>query len=197
MKNDIARIQSKIGVTPDGIVGRATVSALLRTLGLSAAPNPPAWPTQAEVRSGKSLFGTPGCENELVNLLPPYTLYYEGQPVRSIRVHRHIASHVQAALREVLEQYGTAEIHRLGLDQYGGSYNYRPSTGSNALSMHAWGIALDFAPATNAYRTRAPRATLSHPDCAPWWQIWESHGATSLGRSSGYDWMHLQFAKLR
>ena len=184
MKNDIARIQSKIGVTPDGIVGPATVSALMRTLGLSSTPTPPAWPTQAEVRSGKSLFGA------------PYTLYYEGRPVRTIRVHRHIASHVQAALREVLEHYGTEEIQRLGLDLYGGSYNYRPSTGSSALSMHAWGIALDFAPATNAYHTRAPRATLSHPDCTPWWQIWESHGATSLGRTRNYDWMHLQFAGL-
>ena len=195
MKNDIACIQKKIGVTPDGIVGPQTVRALKQALGLPLSSTP-IWPTQAEVRSGKSMFGAPGCEHELTALVPPYSLYFEGEQVRTIRVHRLIALHVKAALSEVLAHYGQAEIRRLGLDIYGGSYNYRSSTGSSALSMHAWGIALDFAPATNSYATRAPRATLSHPDCERWWQIWESHGATSLGRSRGYDWMHLQFARL-
>ena len=41
----------------------------------------------------------------------------------------------------------------------------------------------------------APAATLSHPDCAPWWEIWERHGAVSMGRVHDKDWMHLQFAK--
>ena len=63
--------------------------------------------------------------------------------------------------------------------------------------MHAWGIALDFAPDTNAYSPRAPRATLSHPDCDAWGRIWESHGAVSLGRERDMDWMHLQFARLK
>ncbi len=195
MKNDIARIQKHIGVTPDGIVGPRTVHALKLALGLPTATTP-TWPSQAEVRSGKSIFGPPGCESELTALVPPYTLYFEGEPVRTIRVHKLIATHVQTALREVLEHYGAAEIRRLGLDIYGGSYNYRSSTGSSALSMHAWGIALDFSPVANSYGTRAPRATLSHPDCERWWQIWESHGATSLGRTRNYDWMHLQFAGL-
>lgn len=195
MKNDIACIQKKIGVTPDGIVGPQTIRALKHALGLPQSTTPH-WPTQAEVRSGKSMFGAPGCEHELTALVPPYPLYFEGEQVRTIRVHRQIALHVKEALAEVLAHYGQAEIRRLGLDIYGGSYNYRSSTGSSALSMHAWGIALDFAPATNSYSTRAPRATLSHPDCERWWQIWESHGATSLGRSRDYDWMHLQFARL-
>lgn len=195
MKNDIARIQKHIGVTPDGIVGPLTIQALKQALGLPTA-TPPTWPTQAEVRSGKSIFGSPGCESNLVALVPPYPLYFEGEAVRTIRVHKLIATHVQAALREVLEHYGQSEIRRLGLDIYGGSYNYRSSTGSSSLSMHAWGIALDFSPAANSYATRSPRATLSHPDCERWWQIWESHGALSLGRARNYDWMHLQFARL-
>ena len=193
MKATIKAIQRAVGVTPDGIIGPLTLSAIAEKVG---ADVPPVWPTQAEVRSGKSMFGPAGCEGDLVSIAPPYTLYYEGQPLRTIRVHRLIATHVAAALREVLEHYGPAEIRRLGLDQYGGSYNYRSSTGGSTLSMHAWGIALDFAPATNAYSTHAPAATLSHPDCERWWQIWESHGATSLGRARGYDWMHLQFARL-
>lgn len=195
MKERIKQIQRKVGVVDDGIVGPLTVEAICAALLLPAAP--PLWPTQAHVRSGASCFGKPGNEGALTSIVPPYTLYFEGQAVRTIRVHELIAPHVQAALREVLEHYGQEGISRLGLDVYGGSYSYRSTSAGSALSMHAWGIALDFAPETNAYSTRAPRATLSCEECRRWWEIWESHGAVSLGRECGYDWMHLQFARLK
>lgn len=194
MNTSIRLIQQKLGVPADGIMGPQTLRAMMKVLDIT---EPPVWPTQAEVRQGTSRFGRPGNESMLSNITPPYPLLYDGKPVRSIRVHQAVALHVQQALREVLEHYGQAEIHRLGLDRYGGSYNYRSTTTGKALSMHAWGIALDFAPETNAYSTRAPRATLSHPDCETWWRIWESHGAVSLGRETDRDWMHLQFARLK
>lgn len=193
MKNTIRNIQRKVGTTPDGIIGPRTLSAIAAALGI---PTTPMWPTQKEVRSGTSIFGPAGQEENLVSLCPPYPLYYEGKTVRSIRVHRLIAPHVQQALQEILCHYGRENIHRLGLDLYGGSYNLRPTANGSALSMHAWGIALDFSPAANAYRTKRPRATLSSPECETWWQIWEAHGAISLGRQRDYDWMHLQFARL-
>lgn len=193
MKRKIKLIQAAVGVEADGIIGPRTVDALMAALKLEVAPQ---WPTQAAVRTGKSIFGLPGREDALVSIVPPYPLLYEGKPVRSIRVHGAIAPHVQAALQEVLDHYGQEEIRRLGLDQYGGSYNLRPTSSGGSLSMHAWGIALDFAPATNALRTKAPAATLSHPDCETWWRIWEAHGAVSLGRQRDFDWMHLQFARL-
>lgn len=193
MKTSIRRIQQHLGVPADGIIGPCTLRAISSALGIREIPS---WPSQAEVRRGTSVFGAPGREEELVSVLPAYPLYFEGRAVRSIRVHRLIAPHVQQALRQVLEHYGAEEIHRLGLDQYGGSYSYRPTSGGNALSMHAWGIALDFAPASNGLKVKSPRASLSHPDCDAWWDIWESHGAVSLGRARNYDWMHVQFARL-
>ncbi len=194
MRATIRRIQQHLGVEQDGCIGPVTLRAISAALGIQEIPT---WPTQAEVRRGSSIFGAPGQEELLVSIIPAYQLYYEGQPVRSIRVHRLIAPHVKTALEEVLLHYGGAEIKRLGFDQYGGSYNFRPTTTGRNLSMHAWGIALDFAPAANAYAFKSPRATLSHPDCEAWWRIWESHGAVSLGRERNYDWMHLQFAKLQ
>ena len=194
MKNDIIAIQKKVGVEADGLMGPVTIRAIRDALGIVT---PPSWPSQTEVRQGRSIFGKPGNEADLLNLSPPYPLYYEGKKVNSIRVHRLIARHVQAALEEVLAHYGLREIQRLGLNQYGGSYNYRACSGGNSLSMHAWGIALDFAPAENALNCKAPRASLSHADCRHWWEIWESHGAVSMGRERDYDWMHLQFAGLK
>lgn len=193
MKTQIRQIQQKIGVTADGVMGPQTLTALCRTLGIQS---PPVWPTQAEVRKGTSRFGRPGNEALLTNIVPPYPLLYEGRAVKTIRVHETVAVHVLAALREVLEHYGQESVHRLGLDLYGGCYNYRSTSAGSALSMHAWGIALDFSPAANAYHTRAPRASLSCKECERWWEIWESHGAVSLGRTKDYDWMHLQFARL-
>lgn len=194
MKDRIKQIQRRVGVVEDGIVGPLTVEAICAALQVPAPA--PVWPSQASVRAGKSCFGRPGNEAALVSILPAYPLYYEGKQVRTIRVHELVAPHVQQALREVLEHYGQEAIHRLGLDVYGGSYAYRATSSGASLSMHAWGIALDFAPECNAYSMRAPRATLSCAECIPWWEIWESHGATSLGRTCGYDWMHLQFASL-
>lgn len=193
MKPTICRIQQHLGLAQDGIIGPITLRAISSALGIGKAP---VWPTQAEVRRGTSIFGAPGREENLVNIIPAYQLYFEEKPVRSIRVHHLIAAHVKDALEEVQQHYGTAEIHRLGLDQYGGSYNFRPTATGKSLSMHAWGIALDFSPAANGYALKSPRASLSHPDCEAWWRIWESHGATSLGRARNYDWMHLQFALL-
>ncbi len=193
MKTTLRRIQTKLGVEADGILGPRTLAAMSKALGIV---EPPIWPTQEQVRHGNSLFGRPGNEGALVSIIPAYSLLYEGNPVSSIRVHELIARHVQDALREVFAHYGEAEILRLGLNQYGGCYNYRNTSRGRALSMHAWGIALDFAPQHNAYATRAPRASLSHPDCTAWWDIWEAHGAVSLGRECGYDWMHVQFARL-
>lgn len=185
--------QEELEVKADGIFGVKSLRAALKALEVEA---PPAWPTQALVRTGVSDFGRAGDESNLVSVIPPYTLYYEGKAVKTISVHRLIARHVRAALEEVLAAYGPTEIRRLGLDQYSGCYNYRATASGKTLSMHAWGIALDFSADGNAFSTHAPKATLSHPDCRKWWEIWESHGAVSLGRERDYDWMHLQFAAL-
>ncbi len=200
MKASIKRIQTRIGVTADGVIGPKTCAALEEWLGIAKVNGAVAaalktWPTQAEVRAGRSVFGKAGNEAVLVSIVPAYPLFYAGQAVRSIRVHQFIAEDVQQALQEVLDYYGPERIRELGLDQYDGSYAYRMTTGASSLSMHAWGIALDFAAATNAMNTHAPQATLSRPECAAWWEIWERHGAVSMGRVYDKDWMHLQFAR--
>lgn len=198
MTETIKLVQKKLGVTVDGIAGKKTWAAIAAALGVTntkaVVKN---WPSQAIVRSGLSIFGKPGDESNLLNIKPAYQLYYCGTPVKTIRVHKAIAADVEAALKEILAHYGLAEIKRLGLDQYSGSYNYRKSTGASSLSMHAWGIALDFAAEKNTYSMKKPQASLSKPECEMWWKIWEKHGAVSLGRECNYDWMHLQFAKLK
>ncbi len=193
MKEKIKDIQRKLGVEADGVIGPVTVAAMMKELGLPEGSGQ--WPTQKEVRSGKSVFGAPGSKR-LVRIVPPYPLYYDGGKVSSLAVHELVADDVVEALQEVLDVYGYARIKELGLDQYGGCYNYRKTTGGSTLSMHAWGIALDFCPDGNGMNDRAPEASLSREECRAWWDIWERHGAVSMGRARGFDWMHVQFARL-
>lgn len=196
--NTVQAIQQKVGVEADGVIGPVTIEAIARALGIAedASAEEGPIPPQSRVRLGKSLYGSPGCEENLVNVTPPYPLLYEGKPVKSIRVHRCIAARVERALRAVLEHYGQEAISRLGLDLYGGSYNYRSCTGGSSLSMHAWGVALDFDPEHNSYNMKRPRARFSGAEYEDWWRIWEEQGAISLGRQRDVDWMHLQFATL-
>lgn len=198
MTDTIKAIQKKVGVTADGIIGPKTVAALAKALNVTTKTDTGTqWPTQAEVRAEKSIFGKAGDENQLVSFKPAYPLYFDGRECKTIRVHRLIAPAVKSALEDILECYGTDGIKQLGLDQYSGSYSYRKTTTGTAMSMHAWGIALDFAAATNGYSTKKPKATLSIPACEKFWEIWESYGAVSLGRECDKDWMHLQFARLK
>jgi hypothetical protein len=203
MKETIKAVQKKLGVTVDGIAGKKTWAAIAKALGVNVGTNvgtnvgSNGWPTQAQVRAGTSVFGKAGNEGNLVNITPPYPLYYCGKQVKTIRVHKLIAEPVKNALADILAYYGLERIKALGLDQYSGSYNYRKSTGSSSMSMHSWGIALDFAAEKNTYSMKKPQASLSKPECEQFWKIWESYGAVSLGRELNYDWMHLQFAKLK
>lgn len=127
---------------------------------------------------------------------PAYPLYFEGRNVSTVRVHKLIARHVEAAFKEIAEAYTPEEIHALGLDDYSGSFNHRTTASGKSLSMHSWGIALDFAAGKNAYHQTRKTASLAKPECEKFWKIWESHGAVSLGRERNYDWMHVQFATL-
>ena len=182
-------VQHKVNAHVDGILGKETVNKIAGYLGLM-------WPSQAEVRTGRSIFGKAGDESNLVHVKPAYQLYFEGKKVSSVRVHKLIARHVEAAFKEIAEAYTPEEIHKLGLDDYSGSFNHRTTASGKSLSMHSWGIALDFAAGKNAYSQTRKTASLARPECDKWWEIWESHGAVSLGRERDYDWMHLQFASL-
>lgn len=193
--DSVTAIQRRVGAREDGIVGPKTLSLMADALNIYMRPA--MWPTQAEVRSGKSMFGAAGDEGNLVNMIPPYPLYYEGKQVKTIRVHRSVADSLGRVLKRVLEIYGLERIHALGLDVYGGCYNNRKTTTGKATSMHAWGVALDFDPANNAYATKKPKARFSAPEYNAWWDCWEQEGWTSLGRESDCDWMHVQAPSLK
>ncbi|MBB3772011.1 hypothetical protein FHS55_002620 [Angulomicrobium tetraedrale] len=155
------------------------------------------WPTQAGVRQFYGEPGSPACTTGMVDLAYPMRIAWDkSQVIRRFRCHEKVASAFQAVFAQTLDAYGIDAIQRLGLDLFGGCYNYRPMRGSNAWSMHAWGIAVDLDPERNQLKWGRDRAVFAKPDYERFWQIVEGQGLLSLGRARNYDWMHFQAALL-
>ena len=189
-------VQCKVGVAQDGVPGALTARAVADWLGVDV---PRVWPTQAEVRSGRSIFGKAGDEKQMVTVELPFPMrlsWDTGKVVTRISCHRLVADSLVRIFERTLKHYGMERVQALGLDLYGGCFNDRTVVGGQSKSMHAWGIAVDVDPDRNSYSCHAPHAGLNRVECEAFWGFVEDEGAVSLGRERDYDWMHFQFARL-
>lgn len=106
------------------------------------------WPhddTVAKIR----FFGKPG--TNLISLTPPFQMYYDKHPIKSLTVNEMVATSLLKVFTEILDQCGhdQAKIDALGVSNYGGCYNNRSIRGSTNISNHAFGAAIDLDPENN------------------------------------------------
>jgi hypothetical protein len=89
-------------------------------------------------------------KTNLVNIIPPFHIFYEGKRVKYIRIHRKCAASLKRVLTAILIAAKGDEktLRAWMIDQFSGSYNYRLKRNSNTLSCHAYGAAVDFAAAS-------------------------------------------------
>jgi len=163
---------------------------------VSSDANPNNWPAENEA-SMRAYFGAPG-EVELVRVPCPWTLalaWDQRKTTNRITCHEKVSESLERILHRVHEEYGDAEIRRLRLNLYGGSYNVRRKRGGTSWSTHAWGIAIDWDPDNNKLNWGRHQASLAKPEYDTWWGIWEDEGWVSLGRERNFDWMHVQAAR--
>lgn len=113
------------------------------------------WPADNQAALLK-FYGTPGpdVERQLVPVVPPFKMYYDGKPIKNIRFHRKAAPALTAALNEIWDHYGhdQKKIDALGISKYAGAYNPRKVRGSaTKWSNHAYGAAIDLNAEENGF----------------------------------------------
>lgn len=126
-------------------------------------------------------------------------LYARNAPATSetIRCHRLIRPHFEAALHRIHETFTPEEIVRLGLDVYGGCYNPRPIRNGKDWSKHAFAIASDWLQGENGLFTPFDQAAFGRPEYQTYLDIWQECGFANLGRMKSFnrDAMHMEFMK--
>ena len=131
----------------------------------------------------------------LVTIKLPYPMriaWDTDSSVNTMRCHRLVADKFLAVFNDLLVRYGYDKIKELGIDLYGGCFNYRRMRNGSAWSMHAWGVAIDLDPARNTLKETKRTARFARPEYKPMIDIFYKHGFISLGREKDFDWMHFE-----
>jgi hypothetical protein len=159
------------------------------------------WPLQSEMRA---FYGDPGrtaanAKWEAANLVTvplPWVAVasWDNQlKITKLRVHKLVAPSLSRVLEAIWSACGRSqsEIDKIGMNQVGGGYNFRPSRSGTMLSTHAYGAAVDFDPARNGMGDKTP-AMDSRVIAA-----FEKEGWVWGGRWLSPDGMHFQAARVK
>lgn len=142
-------------------------------------------------------YGQPNITGEgyLVTIDLPYAMriaWDTDKTIRKMRCHRMIAENLKSVFSDILKEYGEEKIKELGIDLFGGCFNYRKKRNGNSMSMHSWGIAVDLDPARNGLKSNKKTAQFAKPEYKKMIDIFYKHGFISLGVERDMDWMHFE-----
>ena len=115
--------------------------------------------------------------------------------VSSIRCHKLTADKLINVFNDILNEYGFSKIQELGINIFGGCFNYRKMRGGNDWSKHSWGIAIDLDPERNKLKETKRTARFAKDEYKPMIDIFYKHGFISLGVEKDYDWMHFEISQ--
>jgi hypothetical protein len=144
-----------------------------------------------------SKYGKPNVTGEgyLVTIDLPYPMKLAWDTdtiVYKMRCHKLVADKFLAVFNEIHRVYGYNKIVELGIDLFGGCFNFRKMRGGDDWSTHSWAIAIDLDPARNKLKETSKTARFARPEYKKMIDIFYKHGFISLGREKNYDWMHFQ-----
>ena len=142
-------------------------------------------------------FGTPNKEGKpyLVMIQLPYPMrlaWDTSKTVTRMRCHKDASEPFKRVFNDLLKHYGLAEIQRLGIDLFGGCFEFRLMRGGTQLSSHSWGTAIDLDPTRNKLKETKRTARFARPEYKPMIDIFYKHGFISYGVERDFDWMHFE-----
>lgn len=133
--------------------------------------------------------------NYLVTIELPYPMRLSWDKdiiVTKMRCHKAVAADFLNIFYELLEAYGIIKIQQLGIDLFGGCFNYRKMRGGSDWSRHSWGIAIDLDPERNGLKTKFKKAQFSKPEYKEMFRIFYKYGFLNLGKEENRDVMHFE-----
>ncbi len=141
-------------------------------------------------------FGKPNEEGTYlttIDLPYPMVLAWDKKvTVKKMRCHKLVAKNFHNVFTELLAHYGLPKIKELGIDLYGGCFNFRKMRGGTDYSRHSWGVAIDLDPERNQLHETKATARFARPEYKPMIDIFYKNGFLSLGVEKNYDWMHFE-----
>jgi hypothetical protein len=142
------------------------------------------------------IYGMPSKNpNYLVTLKLPYPMrlaWDKNVKVNKMQCHKLVHDQLSAIFKDILNHYGYEKIVELGIDLFGGCFNFRTMRGGSEPSRHSWGIAIDLDPERNQLKETSKTARFARPEYKSMIDIFYKHGFESLGVEKNYDWMHFQ-----
>ncbi|ASD51600.1 hypothetical protein [Flavobacterium phage V157] len=112
--------------------------------------------------------------------------------VTKMRCHKLVADDFLAVFNDLLNHYGYEKLVELGIDLFGGCFNFRKMRGGSDWSRHSWAIAIDLDPERNQLEETSKTARFARAEYKPMIDIFYKHGFISLGKEKNYDWMHFE-----
>lgn len=181
----------------DGLAGYETQYAIEQFNSVKSGTKPEIWRASDNSTDRETIFGPAGgprCTAGTARSPFPLKLSWDlSNTITSFRCHELVADKFSRIYENIADTYTKQQIADIGLDIWGGCYNYRNMRGGSTLSTHAYGIAVDTDPVRNQLRWGRDRARLAKSDAEAFWRIVEAEGAVSLGRTKNYDFMHYNF----
>lgn len=128
-----------------------------------------------------------------INLPYPMRLAWDlNTKVSRMSCHKLVADKFLAVFNDLLATYGYDKIVELGIDLFGGCFNFRKMRGGSDWSRHSWGLAIDLSPGLNGLKTSWAKSQFSKPVYKPMIDIFYKHGFISLGKEKLFDAMHFE-----
>lgn len=151
------------------------------------------WPKDTQA-ARNAFYGDPGkgqIAPQMVPVVPPFAMYYEGRRVKAIQFHRKAAPALLAALNEIWDYCGRDQkkIDAAGVSNYAGAYYHRMVRGSSTKwSNHAYAAAIDLNAGENALGVK--KGTMPHFVVDAFCRQGAMWGGWYTSRP---DWMHFEF----
>lgn len=142
------------------------------------------------------IFGKPNQQGSyLTTIKLPYPMrlaWDKKTQVKTMRCHKLVANDFENVFNDLLKEYGYEKLVELGIDLFGGCFNFRAMRGGSDYSRHSWGIAIDLDPERNQLKETSKTARFARPEYSKMIEIFNRHGFVSLGKEKNYDWMHFE-----